>query len=419
MKLILINKIILIVSFISISIGCFAQSGWMQQNSGVTSTLNSVRFINSQTGWCVGNGGVILKTTNGGSNWIIQNIFHNKNLTEIIFSSSLKGYIAGDSGLILKTTDGGFNWNNISFMTYLIDQIYFINDSIGYLNSFSNKLYKTINGGVAWDSIAINFLIKIFFINENTGWAVGLSGFGEGIFKTTNSGYNWIGQYNSTFGNVIKSIFFTDSLNGWVGSPIAIGTVSTIFRTTSGGDNWYDPFRWTGNISFDIYFINQNIGWSAGTKGLIHYTSNGGLNWIGQTPLKNNLIYRSIYFTDSLTGWCVGDSGRILKTTTGGIITNFTDLNSEISDKYFLSQNYPNPFNPNTIINYELGITNYVKLKVYDVLGNEVATLVNEKNSPGSYSVEFDGSNLPSGIYFYRLEVDGNIIDTKRMVLLK
>jgi hypothetical protein len=87
--------------------------------------------------------------------------------------------------------------------------------------------------------------------------------------------------------------------------------------------------------------------------------------------------------------------------------------------KFELSQNYPNPFNPVTKINYQLRATNYVSLKVYDVLGNEVFDLVNEKQNAGYYEIDFDGSNFSSGVYFYKLAIDGNVIDTKRMVLLK
>jgi len=244
--------------------------------------------------------------------------------------------------------------------------------------------------------------------------------FNEVFAKTTDSGVTWIRQSpgGAFLPSYLRSVFFIDSLNGWVGSPVGPST-QTIFKTTNGGNNWYDPFRWTFNISNSLFFTDINNGWSAEENGLIWHTSNSGLNWTQQTPVVNNRNYRSIYFTDSLTGWCVGDSGRILKTTTGGILTNFTNTNSEVPTEYKLNQNYPNPFNPKTIINYELGITNYVSLKVYDVRGNEIATLVNEKRSAGSYSAQFDGSNIPSGIYFYRLEVDGNMIDTKRMVLLK
>ncbi|HQY53306.1 MAG TPA: T9SS type A sorting domain-containing protein [Ignavibacteria bacterium] len=91
---------------------------------------------------------------------------------------------------------------------------------------------------------------------------------------------------------------------------------------------------------------------------------------------------------------------------------------SLVIDNFKLYQNYPNPFNPKTVISYELRVTGFAKLKVYDVLGNEVATLVNEKQSAGSYSMEFDGSGFASGVYFYKLEA-GEFAETKRMILLK
>ena len=83
-----------------------------------------------------------------------------------------------------------------------------------------------------------------------------------------------------------------------------------------------------------------------------------------------------------------------------------------------MSQNYPNPFNPRTVINYDLRVTGNAKLVLYDVLGNEVAELVNEKQNAGGYSVEFDGSNFASGIYFYKLET-GSFVETRRMMLIK
>ncbi len=134
---------------------------------------------------------------------------------------------------------------------------------------------------------------------------------------------------------------------------------------------------------------------------------------------------------------CSGDPPpcSAYSTLTGCIIngvvygdTTLTGINQRSSSapvEFSLSQNYPNPFNPRTIINYELPasrqggtITNFVKIKVFDALGKEVATLVNENQNSGSYSVEFSDEGLPSGIYFYKLET-GDFTETKRMVLLK
>jgi hypothetical protein len=90
----------------------------------------------------------------------------------------------------------------------------------------------------------------------------------------------------------------------------------------------------------------------------------------------------------------------------------------EIPREFLLSQNYPNPFNPSTKIKYSIPQTSNVVIKVYDILGNEIETLVNEEKLAGNYSVEFNAANLPSGVYFYRL-IAGNFTSTKKMLLLK
>jgi len=94
------------------------------------------------------------------------------------------------------------------------------------------------------------------------------------------------------------------------------------------------------------------------------------------------------------------------------------DDKTQFQLSFFLSQNYPNPFNPSTIISYQLPVSGDVTLKVYDVLGREAAVLVNEEKQPGVYEVEFDGSHLSSGIYFYTLEA-GEFRDTKKLIFLK
>jgi len=101
-------------------------------------------------------------------------------------------------------------------------------------------------------------------------------------------------------------------------------------------------------------------------------------------------------------------------------ISNSRNEISSLPKDYNLSQNYPNPFNPVTTIKYEIPEISFVTLKVYDVLGNEVALLVNEEKSAGKYSIEFkvDNVELSSGIYFYQLRA-GDFFETKKMVFLK
>jgi hypothetical protein len=118
--------------------------------------------------------------------------------------------------------------------------------------------------------------------------------------------------------------------------------------------------------------------------------------------------------TGHITGCIIND------TLYGDTSTTFIrTISCTIPDRFSLSQNYPNPFNPSTIISYQVESYKVIKLVVYDILGKEVAILVNEKQSPGTYEVTWDGSNYPSGIYFYSLFADGNLIETKKMILLK
>ena len=99
------------------------------------------------------------------------------------------------------------------------------------------------------------------------------------------------------------------------------------------------------------------------------------------------------------------------------LVSSVTILN-EIPSEFSLSQNYPNPFNPTTTIKYQIPELSFVTLKVYDVLGSEIATLVNEEKPIGNYEVNLEANGLPSGIYFYKLQA-GDFIETKKMVLLR
>lgn len=137
----------------------------------------------------------------------------------------------------------------------------------------------------------------------------------------------------------------------------------------------------------------------------------------------------SVFFTDANTGFIAGDSGGthglILKTTTGGI-TFIQPIGNEIPNEFLLYQNYPNPFNPVTRIRFQIPLSRGVGaeggrgvlLKVYDILGREVITLVNEQLKPGSYEVEWNASSYPGGVYFYTLSA-GDFSETRKAILIK
>ncbi|MFZ1322577.1 MAG: T9SS type A sorting domain-containing protein [Ignavibacteria bacterium] len=206
----------------------------------------------------------------------------------------------------------------------------------------------------------------------------------------------------------------------------------SIFNQTAnfGGDNIGGTGSSHGDITSDILSGYSIYSWIRKTNDstqiiiMNQYPEMPGRYYVGN-PLVPTFVNMSTKLVFDNTKYRI----RILweKKINGktALIESFRDQdltsisNSNIIPKeYSLSQNYPNPFNPMTVINYELRVTSNAKLKVFDVLGNEISTLVNEKQTAGSYSVTFDGSNFPSGVYFYKLDA-GNFSETKRMILLK
>jgi hypothetical protein len=165
----------------------------------------------------------------------------------------------------------------------------------------------------------------------------------------------------------------------------------------------------------------------AGATFGLYRTTNSGANWTAiNTGLPENLglIFPTIL---SLTSVPAGTGGANLLAGTFFLgvwrrpvseVTDVRPISSSIPDGFSLSQNYPNPFNPSTNIKYQTPNTNHVTLKVFDILGCEVATLVNEVRQPGTYTVQWDASGHASGMYFYQLRT-GSFVDVKKCLVLK
>ncbi len=404
------TKLILLL-LVCLSNQVYSQSGWFQQSTGTFHVLMDVQFLNSNTGWAVGGLGTILTTTNGGTNWILRNSGTNQDILQVSFADAFNGWAAClDS--VRRTTDGGITWTGIKESGNLSFAIHFVNSSTGWIGGTSSLLNKTTNGGLNWvqiEFLSSSSITSFSFINANTGWIAGTNAF---LRKTTNGGDNWILQTGTASGYDYQSIFFIDQDNGWIA-----GSVGHIIHTTNGGTNWTlqtTPPHFENWMS--VYFVNSVTGWIAGFNGKILKTTNSGANWL---LLSSGVISQlnSICFSDLNTGWVVGDSGKILKTITGGT-SEIRQISELVPSKYILSQNYPNPFNPATTISFQLPVAGLVSLKIYDMLGKEVATLVNEKLSAGIFETTFNAIQYSSGVYFYRL-TSGGFNEVKRMVMIK
>lgn len=158
----------------------------------------------------------------------------------------------------------------------------------------------------------------------------------------------------------------------------------------------------------------------------VKYDSAGNFQWV-QTYA--NYLFANHYgkrvCIDSSNSVYVGGTSHGPESATNDIVLikysqiSHVHISNLIPDDIKLFQNYPNPFNPVTNIEYQLAITANVKVSIFNVLGKEVAVLVNEKQTPGTYSLKWDASNFSSGIYFYNLQINGNLLDTKKLILIK
>ena len=423
--------------------------GWYQQNMPDLGDkqVSDIMFIDSLIGYSTTNNsnpndtGYILKSTNSGDNWyIVYRDF--RDFSRVIFLNKDTGFVSGGFGTgarLKKTINGGINWFDLNTpgggLINLYDMVVFGNDTIWVTetNSLVGGLFRTTNGGLNWEKLDYGIIgsypNKIYFYNSRIGFASN----GSLLFRTTNSGYNWSQVSNN---NGFNDMVFIDSLTGYK-------NYDSTRKTTDGGINWIAQKRPNLNIDRSFYkfgVINKDTIWGVGgaiytsslIRGIVYITTNGGINWGYQIP-DLNINITSSYYLLSLTNknniWTYAHSPKGIHTKIGGndttFFTNIKEQTTNISYYYELGQNFPNPFNPVTKIKYSIknsvsGIQySEVKLIIYNIVGKEVTTLVNNRQTKGDYEVRFDGSNLSSGIYFYTLFVDGNRIDTKKMIFLK
>ncbi|MGH2575341.1 MAG: YCF48-related protein, partial [Ignavibacteria bacterium] len=384
----------------------FAQ--WVQQTSGTIGDLNSVYFVNSQTGWVCGVTGPvstdrIAKTTDGGITWVRQNAGTFYVLNSIQFINDQTGWAAGIHGTVVKTTNAGAVWLNVFGTTsFDFNDVQFIDSQTGWVSSSQvSGIYKTTDSGLNWSYLFYQYSFRdIHFMNTNNGWGINL-GLNSQIMKSTNGGVNWS---NTGVPNIaLLSIYFIDNFTGWTGGANdSVPERGKMLKTIDSGNNWSLINLDTNTYPRSVYFVNNFIGWFSGSSGKIFKSFNGGINWFRQNSGVTTEL-RDIFFIDSSNGWSVGENGVILKTTNGGGSVGINLISTEIPSEFNLYQNYPNPFNGSSKIKFEISKLGDAKIVVYDVLGREIETLVKSLLQPGTYEIIFEAKDLSSGIYFYRL----------------
>ncbi len=166
-----------------------------------------------------------------------------------------------------------------------------------------------------------------------------------------------------------------------------------------------------------IYFSSLNTGWVSGDCSYMFKTTDGGANWLQQNVNVSAFLNSVVFLTDSI-GWSVGQNGTIIHTTTGGEYLNGITEKNTVPDDFKLFTNYPNPFNNITRLKFQMPKTSFIKLVIYDILGRVAVTLIDKKLQHGTYEIQWDASNYPSGMYLYSLIADGYRA-TEKMIFVK
>jgi|GEM_PF-533142 len=440
---------ILILVFLFCANSLYAQYFWIDQMQNLTNArLNSVSYYYHQNIWICGDSGKILRSTELGYSWFLaggNGVPDSIPLNHIAAIDTHKVLVTGvlDSvAYVYRTSNSGLNWITVfSQPNGFINGIY-INDSmqgcmIGNPVDGRWSVWRTANGGINWDSSGVLLLQagnEYGFNNSvyGTGNKIWFGTNNNRIYYSNNLGINWD---SVTISSPSTSVvyFKPDSTNtGYSGGV-------NLFRTYNGGLNWsLVNLPGTGLMSgyLGLGFLGEQY-WCIRSNDNNIYHSYDGNNWMIQYTAPSgyytHIAKGRIFYPYMCIAFAVRNNGGISQLFF--ILNAVTKISNEIPSKYVFYQNYPNPFNSTTKFKFEnpalpgYGKSDlrggFIRLIIYNTLGQEVGSLINEVLQPGVYYAEWNGNNFPSGIYFYRFIVtdpnSSTVVhsETRKMALIK
>ncbi len=419
----------IITAIIFVLLANVISAQWAQVNTGLTN-LNVTSMFAYEEVLIIGSmGGGVYKTTDSGNDWIdINGDLANKNVNNIHGGLGPDVvWVATDNGIFLTLDHVTYSNQNSGGLSNTNANYYWFGSGSGNSNDWAvgtegsgvfisgelNGPWAQENSGLTGDALFIN---DISGFDDIGGGYVVIATNGGAFFSNDASMTNWVAGNGGLSGNKLKM-----NMVMALGSFVLVATDGGMLATLDSGVTWLDLIP-DGKMNI-IGVVNP------GMPNIFYYAMGSGINI--SADLQN-------WVSDDMSGISGGNitaaaansNYLFVSTETGGVFRKKIDLISDVNDerpelpnKFVLEQNFPNPFNPSTTIKYSIPAVKTrkalsVQLKIYDVLGHEVRTLVNEKQNPGNYQVLFDATGLPSGIYFYRIST-GVFTQSKKLVLLK
>jgi photosystem II stability/assembly factor-like uncharacterized protein len=390
--------------------------GFTGQDVNCLFKKSSNGFIYAGTNW-----GGICRTTNNGLSWLVKWSDYLGDQHELINAIAVNsfGFIFGggttpDLGkiYICESQDGGEIFQPVyneqlsgTAQAMAINYLDYI-----FAGTSGNGILRSIDNGSNWTQINLpnNNVHSLLSVDSTESIFAGTGG-GK-IFRSTNNGIGLIQVYNSPIG--------TNSVLTMAISPanVIYAGLDTggIVISNNNGDTWTQYSFSTSLVNAIAFSANGHVLVGTGKNGVFESTNNGS-SWIQINSGLTNTSINTLVFDNNNYLYC-GTGGSSVFRSSQPIGIQYTG--TEIPDVFSLFQNYPNPFNPVTKIRFGVPKKDFVSMNIFDALGREIATLVNQNLQPGTYEVDFDGSNFPSGVYFYRLSA-GDFRAVHKMIILK
>jgi hypothetical protein len=398
----------------------------------------------------------VYRSTDLGGNWVEKNTgYINTQVTEFYKPDANIIYAGNADGCLYRTTNNGGTWSFIKNLGTVVTALYSGPSSmfIG-MGSSTGNVHRSTDNGNTWffSGTGLPTSGNITGVVEIGGFQIASSSSG-GIYRSTNNGGNWTASNSGLTNTTVNAMitfgsftyagtnggFFISSNSGGNWSVSNSGLTSTsvqcifspatsiiyvgtsnggVFTSTNNGANWSPVNNGLTSLAVRAVTGNGSIVY-AGTAGGVFVSTNSGANWTAANTGLNNTSILSLNL-DTRDYLFAGTAGNGAWRRPYSELTDVGPVLETRPTAFSLEQNYPNPFNPRTTIQYAIpaGTHGITSLHVYDVLGREIATLVNEVKAPGSYEVTWNASGVASGVYFYRLSANGSA-ETKRMILMK
>lgn len=365
-----------------------------------------------------GSGGMF-RSTDDGANWTRRRVgaYEWADLNTVAYRSSTYAFAGDVNGYAYVSSDGGNGWTSgvqieqgarISSFAFISTYVFAATQP--NLAGVAGGVYLSKDNGASWTRVSDGlptvadtntYVTSLAVVGSNL-----FAGTGHGVYMSSNNGTSWTRVSNGLTGQLVYALAArrTELFAGLYNQGV--------FRSSDNGASWTHT-KLVKNIT-SLCVVDTNV--FAGTRGDETYVlANSDSSW-RSTGLPGNYVTSFAASNGKLFAATMFNT--VWERPISDILTGTNNRTDNVPTAFVLSQNYPNPFNPATMINYQLPMNSHVTLKIYDVLGREVKTLVNERQSAGTHSVRFDGSGLSSGVYFYRLTA-GHYSITRKLVLMK